>query len=175
MRAAPSESAATPRTSTGTGSPASRAACRQRLVAGSTLTTAHAPGEPGGLPADEAAAARRDDDRVERAGLLLQLAAHRALAGDDVGVVVGVHQQRAGLALRGSARGLGVVVVALDDVHVGAERGDAVALHRRAGGRHEDLGPVTEARGDVGDGGAVVTAGGGDEAGGGHVGSATPG
>ncbi len=132
---------------------------------------AHASGEPGGLSADEAATARRGDDRVERAGLLLQLPAHRALAGDDVRVVVGMHEQRAGLPRPQLARGLGVVVVALDDLHVGAERGDAVALHRRAGGRHEHLGPVTEAPGDVGDGRPVVTTGGGDEAGGGHVGA----
>ena len=171
-RRAPSESAATP-------GHADRhrfagEARRVQALAGLGLDADHplAACEPRGLAGGEPAAAAGDEHRVEPVDLLLQLAAHRALAGHHVGMVERVHGERAGASLVLGGRGLGVVVEAVDDVHGGAERGDAVALHRRAAGRHEHLGVDAERAADERDRGTVVAAAGRHDAGRGYLSSA---
>jgi len=151
-----------PATSTGTGAPAAR---RRETVAGGRLDADNTAAilHPCGLAGDETAAADRDQQRIVVADLIVEFDGHRALPGDDRWVLEGVDRQGAGLGLTGAARPLGIVVVPIDDVHVGAEALDPFALDRRARARHEDLGGEVELLGDEGNSGAVVAAGRGDQ------------
>ena len=91
------------------------------------------------MPADQPAAADRDEDRVDRLAQLAQdLHRDRALAGDHVGVVVGVDERQPAAPHDPHRLGVGVVVgVALE--HDGrAERGDRVDLDLRRRHRHHD-------------------------------------
>ncbi len=94
-----------------------------------------------GDPADQPAAADGDEDRVDRLPQLAQdLHRDRALAGDHVDVVVGMHERQ--LAAAHDAHGLGVgVVVRVALEHDGrAERSDRVDLDLRRRHRHHDRG-----------------------------------
>ena len=97
------------------------------------------------MPADEAAAAHRDEHRVDRPLALAQdLHADGALAGDDVGIVVGMHEDEAepALELHRVRVGLGVAVAVQH--HLGAARRDRVHLDLRRGHRHDDGGAAAE-------------------------------
>lgn len=81
------------------------------------------------MPADEVAA-HGDEHGVHAGKLLVQLAAYGALAGDGLGLVVGVHDLRAvlGCAVLAGGVGVGVVVAGDGDLRaVGAQPGH---LHR---------------------------------------------
>ena len=119
--------------------------------------------QPRRLTGDEPAAAGGDDDRVEATDLILELARHRALPGDGVGVVERVHHQRAGLGLADVGRNLGLVVVAVDHSHRRPEAGDVGVLDRRRHRGHEHLGGDAECLRHVRHGGTVIAAAGGDE------------
>ena len=110
IRLAPNESAATPDTPTSTGSPAASARSIAGITSGSTLTTLARPRIPRRHPGDQPAAADGDQHRVEPGHLVVELTPHRALAGHDQLVVVGVHEQRAGLRGAGIGGALRVVV-----------------------------------------------------------------
>jgi len=118
---------------------------------------------PCGLAGGEAAAARCDEQGVVAVELVSELCGHGALTCHHLDVLVRVDEQRAGFVLVRIRCGLGVVVQAVDHVHGGSERLDAVALQLGAGGGHEDLGAMAEATSGVGDGSTVVASGRGDE------------
>ena len=84
-----------------------------------------------------------DQPDVHRAGVLGQLQADSALAGDDLGVVEGVDEGQAALALEPLALGEGLGgAVAVQD-HLGPVAQQAAAPGRRTAGRHDHgrLGP----------------------------------
>ena len=90
----------------------------------------------------EPAAGGVDDDAVEREAeprnVLDDLAAGGALPGDDQGIVIGRHQHGAAL-LRDLARDrLAVLVFAIVQHHLGAERRGALAFGPRRVARHHD-------------------------------------
>ena len=119
---------------------------------------------PAGHAADQPAAADRHQHRVERGRLSGELHAERALAEHRFRLIERVHRERARLGdpvLAGRER-VGVALAHHGDV--GAVRADLLDLRRRRHGRHEDLRPHAQAHRRVGDGGAVVTAGGGRHA-----------
>ena len=86
----------------------------------------------------QSAAAAGHEEIVERADFFDQLARGRALAGDDVRVIVGRDQRQAALVREPAADRLAVLAVAIveDDLAAVAFRGDA--LHGRRVGRHDD-------------------------------------
>ncbi len=90
---------------------------------------------------DQAAAADRNVDRMDRAGMLAQqLHRHRALPGDHVGIVVGMDKGR--LRFLGQLGGVGaglIVVVAMQD-DLRAARRHRFDLDPGRGGRHHDGG-----------------------------------
>ena len=83
-----------------------RAACRDRR--GLDADDAHvrdvAPSARAPMPADQTAAADRDQHRIEVGHLLEQLEADRALAGDDTRVVEGMDEDELALGLDLAAR-----------------------------------------------------------------------
>jgi hypothetical protein len=117
-------------------------------------------------PGDQAAAAHGHQDRVEAGGELVeQFQAQRSVAGDHLRVVVGVAEQRPGLAGPddGGRVRLGVLVAHLD--HPGAEPAQLRDLDRWGVHRHEDLGRHRELARRVGRGQAGVASGRGDDTG----------
>ena len=97
-RLAPSESAATEFTVTSTGSPGVEGRVERARALGLDADHLDPAGEPGGDAGDEAAAADRDEHRVERrqaeAGeVLLPFERDRAGARDRLGRVVGVDRR----------------------------------------------------------------------------------
>jgi hypothetical protein len=105
----------------------------------------------------------RDDDRVD-VGLLQQLGPDHARAGRDLGLVVGVHEHRAGArrVLDRGLVGLGVLVADLVDGRaVAAQPRD---LDRGRGGRDERGRRHTQRLRDVRVGQARVAARGDDDA-----------
>ena len=68
---------------------------------------------------EQSAAAARDEEKVELADVLEQLTRGRALAGDDVGVIVGRDEREAAIASQSPADGLAVFLVAIVDDHLG--------------------------------------------------------
>jgi hypothetical protein len=90
---APSASAASPPTSTSTGSPAWNAACRVRTGLRFDADDPDVAREPGRDAADQPAATDRDEHRLDQ-GTWFELRSDRALARDDGLLVVGVHQDR---------------------------------------------------------------------------------
>ena len=92
-----------------------------------------------GDAADQAAAADRDEDRVDRLAQLAQdLHRDRALAGDHVDVVVGVDEDQLPAAHDAHRLGIGVVVRVALEHDRGPERGDRVDLDlRRRHGHHD--------------------------------------
>lgn len=87
---------------------------------------------PRRLPCGEPTSTGGQQQRVVAVELVVELGSERALAGDHVDVVEGMHHQRAAAQLAAARSGLGVVVQPLDDVHGGPERGDPISFHRRA-------------------------------------------
>jgi hypothetical protein len=128
MRLAPIESLPRPLTPTSTGRPACSAARSDCESSGSTLTHQHPVAQPRGLPGHETSAARGDNDRVEATDLILELARHRALPGDGVGVVERVHHQRTGLGMADVGRDLRLVVVPIDHSHRRPKRATLACL-----------------------------------------------
>ena len=125
----------------------------------------HPPAVPGGDAADEAAAADGHQQRVEQR-LLLELQRERALPEQRLGLIVGVHGQRAGLARPRLGGGQRVGVALAADDQLGAVAPDARDLGRRRHRRYEDLRRRPHPHRRVSDGGAVVAAGGRHHAGG---------
>jgi hypothetical protein len=118
----------------------------------------------GGDARNEPAAADRHHQHVEVGHLLQHLEAHRALAGDHRGVVVGVDEGEAFAraervrVLRGPGER-----VALED-HVGAVHLRALHLVVRGAARHHDHRAHAQARRVVGDALRVVAGAHGDDA-----------
>ncbi len=65
---------------------------------------------------------------------------HRALAGDDVGIVERVDEDRAGLVFQLSRMSIGGVETVAMQHDVAAQRADGGDLDARRGGRHDDGG-----------------------------------
>src|SRR6266540_3635905 len=88
---------------------------------------------------DQAAAADRDEDRVEIAlPLAQQLHADRALTGDHIGIVVRMHERRLRPALQLERMRVGVAVRIAVQHHLRAARGDRSDLDLRRGDGHHD-------------------------------------
>src|SRR5271170_6762997 len=148
-RRAPSESAATDRTSTSTGPPASSAAWSS--------------GEPRRDSRDQSAAADRDQHGVERRRaeprqILLPFPAHGSLAGDGRGGIVGVNGERTRLGDIGVAKRERLVIGGALDMYIGAVSFDLGDLHRRGDLRHEYARAYSEPSGGIGDRRAVIAA-----------------
>ena len=124
---------------------------------------------PGGDAADQAAAADRDQQRIEVGRLLLELEADAARAQHGLDLVEGVHGQRARLGDIGLARRQRLGVDLAADGQVGAVAADARDLGRRGDLRHEDARLVAEPHGRVGHRRAVIAAGRRGDAGGRHL------
>ena len=95
-----------PTTETSTGSPAASASRMAGISSGSTLTTFAPPRYQDAAPAISPPPPTATSTVVGLRLLLVQLARHRALAGDDVGVVVRVDEQGGGGLLRRGRRPL---------------------------------------------------------------------
>ena len=101
---------------------------------------------------DQAAAAHRDEDGVERPGMLAQdLHADRALPGDHFRVVVGMNEGKAAAALEAHRlrKRLGVRIAVQHDLR--AARQHRVDLDARRGHGHHDHRPAAEALRGEGD------------------------
>ena len=120
---------------------------------------------PGGDAADQAAAAHRDQQRVEIGALLRPLERDRALAGEDLVLVVGMHDERAAPGGEGLAGGEGLCVALAGQVQRGAQRAQPGLLGSRRGGRNEDVRGQAEVGRRQRDRDAVVAARRGDHAG----------
>ncbi|ODV14151.1 MAG: hypothetical protein ABT20_00705 [Rubrivivax sp. SCN 70-15] len=131
MRRAPSESAAMPETSTSTGRPR-----RERRLECVDVGPAF---EPGGDAGDQPAAADADQHALGQAGVGLDLGRQRAGAGHHLELVVGVHQQRAAVALARQAGGERVGVGRAADDDARTQRRQRGALGGTADLGHEDL------------------------------------
>ena len=93
------------------------------------------------MPAMQAAAADRHEDRVELAAALAQdLHADRALAGDHVRIVERMHEHQAALARERQRVLVGAVVVVAVQHHLAAEVAHRLHLDVRRGLRHDDDG-----------------------------------
>jgi len=87
---------------------------------------------------EEAAAAERHDHGPDVRRLLQDLEPARALAGDDVDVVEGMDQDRAGLRLELVRSDQALVDRGPDELDVGAVRAGGVLLRDRCAVGHED-------------------------------------
>ncbi len=141
----------------------------RRTPVGLDADHADPPLVPGRDPADQPAAADRDQDGLGVRDLLRELGGERALAGDDLGLVERVQDEGAGLGRAGGAGLESLVVVAGDQVDLGALLRDPARLDRRRGLGDEDLGAVAQAPGRVRDGEPEVAPRGRDHAGLRHV------
>ena len=92
-----------------------------------------------GDPAGQSAAADRHDDLRQVGDVLEQLETERALPGDDVEVVEGVHEGHPGLVGAGAGRLDGVVDRRARGVDDRPERGAPLGLGERRARGHEDL------------------------------------
>jgi len=113
--------------------------------------------EVGGDSGDEAAAADRDQHRVQRAGLVVELEGEGGLAEYGLPLVVGGHAHRAGRRdplLRGLQR-VGVTIACDHQVR---QLADALDLGRGGHGGHEDPGRDAQPARGIRDGDAVVAA-----------------
>ena len=113
---------------------------------------------------DDATAADRHHDGVEIGLVLEHLEADGALAGDDLGVVVGVHEGQVlllGDLARGQRRGVQGVA---DQHHPGAEFPGALDLGEGGELGHDDDGRDAQAPGMVGDPLGVIARRHGDDA-----------
>ena len=117
---------------------------------------------PGGDAADQPAAADRDKQRIEIARLIFQLLAERALAEKRLGLIEGMHFERAGAGGEFLACGERFGIALAADDQLGALGTDARELRRRGHARHEDRRAYFKLPRRIGDGGAVIAAGGGD-------------
>ena len=113
---------------------------------------------------EQAAAADRDDQRVEVGDVLQHLQRQRALAGDDAEVVVGVdeHQRMRGGQFPGVGGGFGQGFADQNDI--GAPGRGAGDLGRGGEFRHHDGGGDAQQAGVTGDGLGVVAGRHGDDA-----------
>ena len=87
---------------------------------------------------NQAAAADRNDDRVERAAIAQDLQCYGSLAGDDPFVVVGMDEGEAVAHRRVARQGIGFVQAVAPDHHVGAQQFRVADLHHGRRGRHHD-------------------------------------
>ena len=113
---------------------------------------------------DQAAATDRHDDRFEVRTVFDDLQADGALAGDDMGIVVGMDEHRAGA--RDPLLDDGVAIgqrLALEH-HLGAEGAGGGDLHEGGVRRHDDGGVDAEALGVPGDGLGMIAGRHGDDA-----------
>jgi hypothetical protein len=90
--------------------------------------------------------------------VLFQFQRHGALAGEDFGLVVGMHHQCAGLGGAGLAGAAGVVIGGAALHQPGAVGADAGDLGGTGDLRHEDLGGDAKLPGRIGHRRAVVAA-----------------
>ena len=118
-----------------------------------------------GHAGDEAAAADGHDDRIHIPHLLEDLQADGSLAGDDLVVVKGVDEGSASLLLGFHRSGVGVVIGAGHQHHLGAQA--LGGLHLADGGRigHVDHALRPLAGGGQGDALGVVAGAAGDDSG----------
>ncbi len=114
-----------------TGWPASKRVVQRRAALRLDADDCGAAGIPGRDSTDQAAAAGRDQDMGQVRRVLFELPPHRALAGQHIGMVIGVDLQRPGLRLPLARcdQCLGIAVAHLD--HAGAIAGDPRDLGRR--------------------------------------------
>ena len=114
---------------------------------------------------DQPAAAHRHEDGVVLAGKLRQqLQAHRALPGDHVGVVVGMHEGHAALLLKQVGVGLGVAERVAVEHDLGAALAAGPDLDLGGGRGHHDQSVQPQLLGAEGHALRVVARRGGDDA-----------
>ena len=87
---------------------------------------------------EQTAAAARHEQEIERADLVEELARRRALAGDDVRVIVGRDEREPALARQPLADRFAILAVAIVEDDLAAVPFRRAALHRRRVGRHDD-------------------------------------
>ena len=157
-RPAPSASAATPPTSTSTGSPAASAAVSVGHRSGSTPITRTSLANHAAIPPISPPPPTATITVSQRRFLLSELLRQRPLSGDDGRLVVRVQERRAGVEgpLLAGREGLGVEAV--DHVHRRPVGTDPLDLHRGRGRRDEDLSRMPETVRRVGDGQPEVPA-----------------
>jgi hypothetical protein len=126
-------------------------------------------GVPGSEATNEAASADGNEQRVEVWRLFFQFEAERALTEKRFALIVGVNGHGTGLRDPGFAGGEGFGVAFAGDDELGAVATDAFDFFGRGHGGHEDPGWHAEFHGRVGDSGAVVSTGGGNDASGGNL------
>ena len=91
-----------------------------------------------GAARQQPAAAAGNEQEIERAGLFEQLDGRRALAGDDVGVIVGRNHDEAALVRDAAAQRFAIVALAVVEDDLAAVSFGRLALDRRGVGRHDD-------------------------------------
>ena len=119
---------------------------------------------PGGDAADQPAAANRDDHCLDVRRLHRQLETERALTEQRLGLVEGVHGERAGLFRPRLARRQRVGVAVAADDEIGAAGADPRNLGGRRDRGHENLRRHLELHRGERHGGAVIAARGRDHA-----------
>jgi hypothetical protein len=87
---------------------------------------------------DEAAATDRHDHGIHIVERIHDLEADRALASDDILVVVGMYERGARLLLETHCLVVGIVVGARNEPHLGTEAAGVLDLHDRRAVRHAD-------------------------------------
>ena len=118
-----------------------------------------AAGVPRGNAADQSAAAGCHQHMGQFRRVLFELPSDRALAGQHVRMIIGMHLQRAGLRLAVARRSERVGIGRADLHHARAITRDARHLHHRRRLRNEDLRPGTQRTRGIGDRRTVVAAG----------------
>ena len=162
-RFAPSESAASDLTVTSTGSIRLQRGVKRARTFRLDANDLDAALEPGGYAGDKAAAAHRDEDRVEllkpqSLEVLLPLERDRPLARDRFDRIVRMDQERAAFRDIGVAALLGLGVGSPANHGFGAVSLDLRDLGGRGDLRHEDARADAELLSSVCDGRAVVAA-----------------
>ena len=106
----------------------------------------------GGDARDEATTADSNKHRVDIAGSLAQnLHRDRALTGDHIGIIKGVHEREAVLASQQRGMCVGVGVAVAEQHHVGTVRAYGFDLHFWSGHRHDHGGATSQLCGAHGD------------------------